>query len=83
MHDIAYRLAQKRNIVTELPGPRSVEMAARRNAAVAGGVSTSTPVYAADADGGVIVDIDGNSLIDLGSGIAVTNVGARSEEAHV
>jgi len=76
MNDIAYRLAQKRNIVTELPGPRSVEMAARRNAAVAGGVSTSTPVYAADADGGVIVDIDGNSLIDLGSGIAVTNVGA-------
>ena len=34
------------------------------------------PVYAVDADGGVIVDADGNSLIDLGSGIAVTSVGA-------
>jgi 4-aminobutyrate aminotransferase/(S)-3-amino-2-methylpropionate transaminase len=33
-------------------------------------------VYAADADGGVVVDVDGNSLIDLGAGIAVTSVGA-------
>ena len=76
MTDITYRLAQKRNIVTALPGPRSAEMSARRQAAVAAGVSSSAPVYAADADGGVIVDIDGNSLIDLGSGIAVTSVGA-------
>lgn len=76
MTDITYRLAQKRNIVTALPGPRSAEVSARRQAAVAGGVSSSAPVYAADADGGVIVDIDGNSLIDLGSGIAVTSVGA-------
>jgi 4-aminobutyrate aminotransferase/(S)-3-amino-2-methylpropionate transaminase len=44
--------------------------------AVAGGVGSSVPVYAADADGGVIVDVDGNSLIDFGSGIAVTTVGA-------
>ncbi|MCT7370140.1 4-aminobutyrate--2-oxoglutarate transaminase [Mycolicibacterium llatzerense] len=76
MTDITYRLAQKRNIVTALPGPRSAEMSTRRQAAVAAGVSSSAPVYAADADGGVIVDIDGNSLIDLGSGIAVTSVGA-------
>jgi len=36
------------------------------------------PVYAADADGGVIVDVDGNSLIDFGSGIAVTGAGASN-----
>jgi 4-aminobutyrate aminotransferase/(S)-3-amino-2-methylpropionate transaminase len=42
---------------------------------VAAGVSSTLPVYAVDADGGVIVDADGNSLIDLGSGIAVTSVG--------
>ncbi|MCV7192962.1 4-aminobutyrate--2-oxoglutarate transaminase [Mycolicibacterium brumae] len=76
MTDISYRLAQKRNIITELPGPRSVELAARRRAAVSAGVGASTPIYTADADGGVIVDVDGNSLIDLGSGIAVTSVGA-------
>jgi len=33
------------------------------------------PVFVADAGGGVLVDVDGNSLIDFGSGIAVTNVG--------
>ena len=76
MSDITYRLAQTRNIVTALPGPRSVDLTARRQAAVAAGVSSSAPVYAVDADGGVVVDVDGNSLIDLGSGIAVTSVGA-------
>jgi 4-aminobutyrate aminotransferase/(S)-3-amino-2-methylpropionate transaminase len=70
-----YRLPQERRLLTELPGPRSAELAARRAAAVSAGVSSTLPVYAVDADGGVIVDADGNSLIDLGSGIAVTTVG--------
>ncbi|MBA0046190.1 4-aminobutyrate--2-oxoglutarate transaminase [Mycobacteroides sp. LB1] len=76
MNDITYRLAQKRNIVTPLPGPRSSALAERRRAAVSAGVGSTAPVYAVDADGGVIVDADGNSFIDLGSGIAVTTVGA-------
>ncbi|WP_207837763.1 4-aminobutyrate--2-oxoglutarate transaminase [Williamsia soli] len=71
-----YRLPQQRNLVTALPGPKSSELQGRRAMAVAGGVGSSVPVYAADADGGVIVDVDGNSLIDFGSGIAVTTVGA-------
>ena len=33
------------------------------------------PVFVVAAGGGVLVDVDGNSLIDLGSGIAVTSVG--------
>lgn len=74
--DITYRLPQKRALVTELPGPRSQDLTRRRRAAVAAGVGSSVPVYAADADGGVVVDVDGNSLIDLGAGIAVTSVGA-------
>ncbi|PFG42875.1 4-aminobutyrate aminotransferase/(S)-3-amino-2-methylpropionate transaminase [Isoptericola jiangsuensis] len=68
-------LPQERRLVTELPGPRSRELAARQQAAVAAGVSTTMPVFAAAAGGGVVVDVDGNSLIDLGSGIAVTTVG--------
>ncbi|MEU2032713.1 4-aminobutyrate--2-oxoglutarate transaminase [Nocardia amamiensis] len=76
MTAIAYRLPQQRTLVTDLPGPHSAALTARRKAAVAAGVGSSVPVYAADADGGVIVDVDGNSLIDLGSGIAVTSVGA-------
>ncbi|WP_245881873.1 aminotransferase class III-fold pyridoxal phosphate-dependent enzyme, partial [Streptomyces milbemycinicus] len=37
------------------------------------------PVFAARAGGGVIEDVDGNSLIDFGSGIAVTSVGSSAE----
>lgn len=80
MTSIDYRLPQRRHLVTELPGPRSRALTARRQAAVAAGVGSSVPVYATDADGGVIVDMDGNSLIDLGSGIAVTSVGASNPE---
>jgi 4-aminobutyrate aminotransferase/(S)-3-amino-2-methylpropionate transaminase len=68
-------LPQRRLLVTEIPGPRSIELAARRGAAVARGISSTMPVFASAAGGGVLVDVDGNSLIDFGSGIAVTSVG--------
>jgi len=68
-------LVQERRLVTELPGPRSKELFARRQAAVSAGVSAMFPVFIERAGGGVLVDVDGNSLIDLGSGIAVTSVG--------
>lgn len=76
MADIQYRLEQKRRILGEFPGKKSAALTERRKAVVAGGVASSVPVYVADADGGVIVDVDGNSFIDLGAGIAVTSVGA-------
>ncbi|MGI5327073.1 4-aminobutyrate--2-oxoglutarate transaminase [Actinomadura nitritigenes] len=69
------RLPQERRVVTEIPGPRSRELQERRAAAVAPGVGSVLPVYVTDAGGGVVVDADGNSLIDFGSGIAVTSVG--------
>src|SRR3984885_7125579 len=69
------RVAQRRNLVTEIPGPASRELLARRERAVARGVSTVLPVFVTDAGGGVIVDADGNSLIAFGSGIAVVSVG--------
>jgi len=68
-------LPQERRLVTSIPGPRSQEILARKSEAVAAGVSHSAPIAAVAAGGGVIVDADGNSLIDLGSGIAVTTVG--------
>jgi 4-aminobutyrate aminotransferase / (S)-3-amino-2-methylpropionate transaminase / 5-aminovalerate transaminase len=67
--------AQERRLVTEIPGPRSRELSARRAAAVSAGVSTTLPVFVERAGGGVVVDVDGNSLIDLGAGIAVVSVG--------
>jgi 4-aminobutyrate aminotransferase/(S)-3-amino-2-methylpropionate transaminase len=69
------QLPQRRNLVTEIPGPASRELQARRSRAVAAGVSSTLPVYVTAAGGGVLVDADGNSLIDFGSGIAVTSVG--------
>jgi 4-aminobutyrate aminotransferase/(S)-3-amino-2-methylpropionate transaminase len=72
---IAAALPQERRIVTELPGPRSRELWAARNAVVSAGVGTTFPIFIARAGGGVLLDVDGNSLIDFGSGIAVTSVG--------
>ncbi|RKN06744.1 4-aminobutyrate--2-oxoglutarate transaminase [Streptomyces radicis] len=72
-------LPQRRKLVTEIPGPLSRELMARKQAAVAAGVGTVMPVFAARAGGGVVEDVDGNSLIDFGSGIAVTSVGNSAE----
>jgi 4-aminobutyrate aminotransferase / (S)-3-amino-2-methylpropionate transaminase / 5-aminovalerate transaminase len=69
------KIDQSRRIVTELPGPRSTEIDARRRAAVAQGVSSVYPLYIERGEGAILVDVDGNSLIDLGSGIAVVGVG--------
>lgn len=68
-------IAQERRLVTEVPGPKSREWQARKDDAVARGIGATLPVYVVAAGGGVVVDVDGNSLIDLGSGIAVTTVG--------
>ena len=68
-------IEQKRILATAVPGPASAEMARRKTAAVAAGVGTGMPVYVVEAAGGILRDADGNQLIDLGSGIAVTTVG--------
>ncbi|GGU70391.1 4-aminobutyrate--2-oxoglutarate transaminase [Lentzea flava] len=71
---------------TAIPGPKSLELQARRKDAVAAGVGSTLPVYISSADDGLLIDVDGNQLIDLGSGIAVTNVGnpapAVAEAVH-
>lgn len=64
-----------RRLRTEIPGPASRALQERRAATVAAGVSSVLPVYVTSASGGLLTDADGNTLIDFGSGIAVTNVG--------
>ena len=71
-------LPQERRVVTAIPGPKSQELLARKQAAVSDGVGTILPVFITAAGGGILQDVDGNSLIDLGAGIAVTNVGNAS-----
>jgi 4-aminobutyrate aminotransferase / (S)-3-amino-2-methylpropionate transaminase / 5-aminovalerate transaminase len=68
-------LEQRRILKTAIPGPRSIELMARKTGTVARGIATTMPVFAVEAGGGVVVDVDGNSLIDFGSGIAVTTIG--------
>ena len=83
-------VVQERRLVTEIPGPRSSAMLARKTDAVSAGVGVSLPVFIERAGGGVLVDVDGNHLIDMGSGIAVTTVGnanplvadAVAQQAH-
>src|SRR5580704_17082140 len=72
-------LPQRRHLVTEIPGPRSKELFERRQRSVAKGLSHVLPVFVSAAGGGVLVDVDGNSLIDFGSGIAVTSVGNSAD----
>jgi hypothetical protein len=71
-------LEQSRYLATAIPGPRSLELIDRKSAAVSRGVGTTMPVYAARAFGGIVEDVDGNRLIDLGSGIAVTTIRDRN-----
>ncbi|MDO9495190.1 MAG: 4-aminobutyrate--2-oxoglutarate transaminase [Nocardioides sp.] len=68
-------IAQERRLVTAIPGPESLVRLERKKQHVADGVGTMLPVFVVAAGGGVLQDVDGNSLIDLGSGIAVTSVG--------
>jgi 4-aminobutyrate aminotransferase/(S)-3-amino-2-methylpropionate transaminase len=71
-------IPQERKVVTEIPGPASKELLARRETAVPRGVFNTTPIFTQRAAGAIIEDVDGNRLIDLSTGIAVLNVGNTS-----
>jgi 4-aminobutyrate aminotransferase/(S)-3-amino-2-methylpropionate transaminase len=73
------KITQERRLVTAIPGPKSESMIKRRAQAVSSSLGMAIPVVVEKAGGGVIVDIDGNSIIDLGAGIAVVNVGNSAE----
>ena len=60
---------------TEIPGPRAVELLARRAAAAPAGLGRATDVVVERADGGLLFDVDGNTFIDLAGGIGMLAVG--------
>ena len=71
-------------IKTEIPGPQSRALMERRHRAVTSGVGIATPMFAQEAKGALLTDVDGNTFIDFGGGIGVMNVGhanARVVEA--
>jgi 4-aminobutyrate aminotransferase / (S)-3-amino-2-methylpropionate transaminase / 5-aminovalerate transaminase len=63
---------------TEIPGPNSRALTARRSQAIPRGVYASTPLFVRHAEGAMLEDVDGNCFIDLGGGIGCTNVGHRN-----
>src|SRR5215813_9929289 len=63
---------------TEIPGPKSRALAARREAAVPRGLSHATPVYVARAQGAWLDDVDGNRFLDFAGGIGCINTGHRN-----
>ena len=72
-------LVQERRLVTPIPGPKSVEVLKRRTAATSAGLGMAIPVVIERAHDAILQDIDGNCIIDLGSGIGVTNVGNTND----
>ncbi|HKZ24730.1 MAG TPA: 4-aminobutyrate--2-oxoglutarate transaminase [Acidimicrobiia bacterium] len=64
-------------LVTEVPGPRSREIVARREAATPAAVAKLTPIAVERAEGAVVVDVDGNRFLDLAGGIGALGAGHR------
>jgi 4-aminobutyrate aminotransferase/(S)-3-amino-2-methylpropionate transaminase len=60
---------------TEIPGPRSRALMARRETAIPRGLYHATPIFAAKAEGAVIEDVDGNRFLDFAGGIGCLNIG--------
>ncbi|NDH99128.1 MAG: aminotransferase class III-fold pyridoxal phosphate-dependent enzyme [Actinobacteria bacterium] len=75
MSTLTTDVEQKRKVVTAIPGPKSEQIIARRSAAVSASLGMAMPAVIERAAGGILVDVDGNHIIDLGAGIAVVNVG--------
>lgn len=72
-------IEQKRKIITSIPGPKSQALHQKRLAEVGHGVGATLPAYIESAHGAILVDVDGNQLIDMGSGIGVTTIGHTNE----
>jgi len=73
-------MAKSIRLKTAVPGPRSRELAVRRDSAVPKGIGHSTPVYAESARGALLTDVDGNVLIDFAGGIGTMNAGHANPE---
>ena len=68
-------LEQKRQIVTAIPGPKSLALQQRRSEVISSGVGTMLAAFIEEAHGAILKDVDGNQLIDFGSGIGVVTIG--------
>ena len=63
------------DIRTEIPGPRSREIVARKERVVADPLSLTWPIVIEHAEGARLTDVDGNTYIDFTGGVGCLNVG--------
>ena len=62
-------------IRTEVPGPKSKELVARKEQVIAEPLSLVHPIVTAEARGALLTDVDGNTYIDFTGGVGCLNVG--------
>ena len=62
-------------LLTEVPGPKSRALVARREAATPRGAAKVTAVAVEKAVGATVIDADGNTLLDFAGGIGALAVG--------
>jgi 4-aminobutyrate aminotransferase / (S)-3-amino-2-methylpropionate transaminase / 5-aminovalerate transaminase len=67
------------HLVTDIPGPKSREIVARREAATPRGAAKATTIAVAHAKGASVTDVDGNTFLDFAGGIGVLAVGHTPE----
>ncbi len=63
------------DVRTEIPGPRSREILARKARVVADPLSIVLPVVAEEGRGALLTDVDGNTFVDFTGGVGCLNVG--------
>jgi 4-aminobutyrate aminotransferase/(S)-3-amino-2-methylpropionate transaminase len=74
-------VAASSRVKTEVPGPKSKELQAQKEKYVTTGVNPALNVFIEKAEGSVLTDVDGNELIDFGSGIGVTSLGHQHKDS--
>ena len=67
------------NLKTSIPGPKSLEIIERRKNAMPLGLAKSTDIAIDSAEGGVVIDVDGNTLLDFAGGIGMMNIGHNNK----
>src|SRR6201987_1926667 len=72
-------MAKTIDLRTELPGPRSREILARKARVIAEAKSIYLPIVIDRAHGVVVTDVDGNTFLDWTGGIGCLNVGHTNE----
>ena len=73
--DNGKEITQEILIKTSLPGPLSTVLLENSRNNTSAGLSVNIPIIVDSAYQAILKDIDGNQIVDLGSGIGVNNVG--------